>query len=279
MKYEWKATKKILLPLNLTIVLITLMGCVFLGTDILQSESSIPLVVLLIVLYALSMVALCLASNIYLLIRFYKNLFSNEGYLMFTLPVNPVQLLNSKLIVAYIWSFFNALLTYISIFALTFSSSYYSAIHGDSNSKSTFLSRIISSIAGDATDSASFQEVFGYSELGFLFQFTIYLLISAFFSLTMGYFAIILGQLIEKYKLASSIAFYIVLYVSSQLISTITLIAINLSNITSNSLSSLELTRSIYSTIFPTSSISSLILGILFYVATLFIIRKKINLD
>ena len=82
LKYEWTATRRILIPVNLTIILITIVGCIFLGTDILQSENSIPLVILLIILYAISMIILDLVSTIYLLVRFYKNLFTAEGYLM-----------------------------------------------------------------------------------------------------------------------------------------------------------------------------------------------------
>lgn len=73
-KHEWHATKRILLPINLALLLITLVGCLFLGTDILQTENSLPLVILLLLLYALSLIALITVSGIYLLIRFYKNL-------------------------------------------------------------------------------------------------------------------------------------------------------------------------------------------------------------
>ncbi len=38
-----------------------------------------------------------------IVLRFHKNLYSNEGYLMFTLPVKPQMLLASKTIVAFSW--------------------------------------------------------------------------------------------------------------------------------------------------------------------------------
>lgn len=279
MKHEWIATRRILLPVNFTIVLITLVGCIFLGTDILHSENSLPLVILLIILYALSMMVLSLVSSIYLLVRFYKNLFTAEGYLMFTLPVTPVQLLNSKLFVACLWSFFNTLLTLASFFALGASSGYYSAVHGDSNKKSAFLSGFVSVMSKGAQDSASFRDVFGYSPLELLLLCFITLFIGAFFSLVMGYLSIALGQLVEKHKLACSIGFYIAFYIGIQIISSIIMVIVNLGTLLDSDLETLELTRSIYSSVLPTAAILHLVLGILFYIITHLIIRKKVNLD
>ena len=45
-----------------------------------------------------------LAMVIINLVNFYKNLITDEGYLMFTLPVRPIELLSSKVINACIWN-------------------------------------------------------------------------------------------------------------------------------------------------------------------------------
>ncbi len=278
-KHEWIATRRILLPLNFAIILITLVGCLFLGTNILHSQNSLPLVILLILLYAFSMIILTTISSVYLLVRFYKNLFTAEGYLMFTLPVTPVQLLNSKLITAYLWSFISSLLSIASIFALGFSSGYYAVAHNSSNTKEEFLSSFVYSLSDGTQSSFSFQDVFGYSAPDFLILCVITLLIGCFFSLTMGYLAIALGQLIGKYKLACSIGFYIALYISTQILSSTIMIIVNLHNITDDSASVFELTSSIYKTVLPITSLTSLVLGLLFYIITIFIMRKKVNLD
>lgn len=198
---------------------------------------------------------------------------------MFTLPATPIQLLNSKLIVAYIWESLNTLIWIGSIFALSFSSGYYSAVHGDATPKSAFLSGFSSAITGGATDSVSFAEVFGYSLPTFIILGIVVLLIGNFFSLAMGYLAIALGQLVKKHKLGCSIGFYIALYVVVQIISSIAIIGINLPAITNDSLSLLEFSNNVYRTLLPCSAVLSLILGILFYIITVFIMRKKVNLD
>lgn len=74
-------------------------GC----TEILNSEKELPeavyvLSMLGIVLVIISFVAFFILSEILVFLRFYKNFFTDEGYLTFTLPVKRSQLLNSKLI-------------------------------------------------------------------------------------------------------------------------------------------------------------------------------------
>lgn len=279
MKHEWKATRRILLPINFTIILITIVECLFLATDIFQNKSSLPLVILLLILYALSLLVLSTVSGIYLLVRFYKNLFTREGYLMFTLPVTPVQLLNSKLLVGFLWSAFNTLLSVGSLFSLGFSSAYYASVHGNSSSKGDFLSGFTYALTGGTNTPASFKSVFGYSALELLALCIVTFLIGCFFSLTMGYLAITLGQLIEKYKLACSIGFYIALYVITQILSGILMIGVNIKNITYASGDVLGVSLNIYQTVLPTTAILSLVLGVIFYIITLFVIRKKVNLD
>ena len=56
--------------------------------------------------------------SIYIAVRFYKNLYTDEGYLMHTLPVTPRQLLVSKLTVGSLWSFLVTILTLWAVFLI-----------------------------------------------------------------------------------------------------------------------------------------------------------------
>ena len=76
-------------------------GCI----SLLNSEREIPPVALVLagltlILVFVSYSALIFISMLFIFIRFYKNFFTDEGYLTFTLPVKRMQLLNSKLIVS-----------------------------------------------------------------------------------------------------------------------------------------------------------------------------------
>ena len=81
LKYEWKSVSRILLPLNLGIVLLTIIGCVILSTDIFDSEQALPLALLLFLFYTLSVITFTGITLIYIYVHFYKNLFTAEGYL------------------------------------------------------------------------------------------------------------------------------------------------------------------------------------------------------
>lgn len=278
-KHEWKATRRLMLPVNLAILMITLAGCGILSTNIFDNENAMPLAVFLTILYIFSLFALGMVTTVYLLIRFYKNLFTREGYLMFTLPATPIQLLNAKLVTGYIWALLNTCLTILSIGALGFSAGYHSARFGSPDDK-IFSNAITYQINGVTRELSSFEDVIGYSLPVFLLLLLGILLIGCFASLTMGYLSIVLGQLVEKYKLACSIAFYIAFSIIMQIANSIIMIVANIGHIihpASNDF--IAVTRTIYGSLLPISGILNLIFGFLFYFVTIAIMKKKINLD
>lgn len=278
-KHEWRATRRLMIPVNLAILAITLAGCGILSTNVFANENAIPLAVFLIVLYALSLFALGMVTTVYLLVRFYKNLFTREGYLMFTLPVTPFQLLNAKLITGYLWAVINTCLSILSIGALVgFTAGYHT--RSNSGTNSLFDPAITYQVNGTTREFSSFEDFFGYSMPVLLLICLILLLIGCFSSLTMGYLSIALGQLIEKYKLACAIAFYIALSILMQIINSISMIAANISTIIRpDTADSIEFFQNIYGSMVPLSIIVNLILGILFYMITIIIMKKKVNLD
>ena len=55
--------------------------------------------------------------------RFYKNLLTDEGYLMFTLPVSVGNLITGKLIVAAVWNIVCTIVAFLSVALLAFTGS------------------------------------------------------------------------------------------------------------------------------------------------------------
>ena len=73
--------------------------------NVLNAERDLPAVVdssaiTVLVLSIFSLFAFSVLSTILIFVRFYKNLFTDEGYLTFTLPVKRSSLINSKLIMS-----------------------------------------------------------------------------------------------------------------------------------------------------------------------------------
>ncbi len=76
------------------------------------------LVVLAIVFTIIGIVAFPIFSYIMIFVRFYKNFFTDEGYLTFTLPVKRSQLLNSKIMTSVITTISSATVIFLDIIIL-----------------------------------------------------------------------------------------------------------------------------------------------------------------
>ena len=104
LKHEFRATGRILVPVLGVVALLIVMANLSVRL-VSQAQSGFlsVLCVLVIVLAFIGVILSEIVPVIVMVIRFYRNLLSNEGYLMHTLPVNVHGLVWSKLIVSLVW--------------------------------------------------------------------------------------------------------------------------------------------------------------------------------
>ena len=110
MKYERKATARVMVPILLAVVLLAgVLRLLTLWRGWLDLESlsvfdpvSI-LMTLFTVVFILALIAAPVAALVLMILRFKTNLLSDEGYVMFTLPVSAHQLVWSKLLTSALW--------------------------------------------------------------------------------------------------------------------------------------------------------------------------------
>jgi len=69
-------------------------------------------------IYVLMIVAMFVAVTISVIMRFYKNMFGSEGYLMHTLPVKPWEHIVSKMLASSVWMLGSFVVTALSVFVL-----------------------------------------------------------------------------------------------------------------------------------------------------------------
>lgn len=264
LKYEWKDTSRLLLPINLVIILLTIIGCILLNTNLFDSDAGFLLTVPLVGIYVLSIIAFSFTTLIYIYMRFYKNLFTAEGYLMHTLPVTRNELFHSKLIMGYFWFFLNSMLTALSTSALGFSVGFHEAATG----------------MADEID-ISFTELFGCSPLVLLLWALAVLVVSSLSSVLMGYVSILLGQSMERNKLAAAVGFYFGIYMVIQFISSLAMLLPTIVEIMNevDEESSLDFMTNGLQLILPSMFIFYLVLCIIFYVTCRILINRKVNLD
>ncbi len=277
LKYEWRATCKVMVIMDSALILLTLAGCCILHTDIFNHTDAVPMAVLMVTLYALSLTALGIATLFYLYFRFYRNLFTQEGYLMHTLPVTPLQLLHSKLIVGYIWTLLNASLIMVSILCLAFVAGYHFAVtHGMDGIWDRMIKELALESPAAENGINAFYKIFGYTPLEFFRQLIWLQLIGSFVSLLTGYVSILLGQLIEKYKLMASVGFYIALYIINQIFCSILMLVPGLQILVQDTGNFLY---SYYRDMMGYAILSQFLVGIVFYIAAVFLMRRRVNLD
>lgn len=104
LKHEFRATGRIMGPLYL--VMLALALCANISARVLDASRSRLLNVLgglVIAAFVIAIIGTCVMALVLMINRFRTNLMSDEGYVMFTLPVSVHQLVWSKIIVSTVW--------------------------------------------------------------------------------------------------------------------------------------------------------------------------------
>lgn len=103
LKYDLRAIFRYWWIMAISSVGLSFIGGICLNTFIYSANSDPSAIVMLMAMLGLiatvvGLSAFFIVTEILIFVRFYKNFFTDEGYLTFTLPVKRSQLLNSKLI-------------------------------------------------------------------------------------------------------------------------------------------------------------------------------------
>ena len=198
LKYEIKATARIFLPLYLVLSVFAIINS-FMSFN--ADTFSLPQFITL-TLYIIILVGMFVASLIVMIQRFYKNLLSEEGYLMFTLPVKPYKHIVSKLIVSVMWVILSSITALASILIIA--------------SKEITFSEIFTDL-GMLWDRA--YSFLGASLYHLIIQMTIGLIVSVVTSILLIYVSIALGHLSNNHKILASIGAFLGIYVIAQIVS------------------------------------------------------------
>ncbi|MEL4107098.1 hypothetical protein AAFA46_09705 [Oscillospiraceae bacterium WX1] len=113
MKYEFKATGRIFLPLFGALLIVALINRVFI-----ELNFKVPMIIGT-TMSSFMIGAVCVVALVLTIQRFYRNLLKSEGYLMFTLPVTTDGLIWSKLIVAAIWTVVSFVAVTLALLVMT----------------------------------------------------------------------------------------------------------------------------------------------------------------
>ncbi len=187
MKYELKATTRIFLPLFAAALLSALINRVIM---LLSPDSWQAPAVISMTLYVIILIGMFVMTFIVLIQRFYKNLLSEEGYLMHTLPVNPWVHITGKLLISSLWTLLSGIVAILSVLIIA-------ADGGFLREAGHVLSEIIQGI----TDTKGAPLL--------VFQVILTFFIALFSGPLMIYAAIAIGHLVNDHRILASIGAYI----------------------------------------------------------------------
>jgi hypothetical protein len=126
LKYEFKATAGLLSLLSLAALGVGVLGGFLMRynmnmTDALASNEVLSVVSAVVLPFIfLSLFAYSFGGSIYLIVRFYKHKFTDQGYLTFTLPVRGWKIYVSSLVNMMFWSLMISLVTVLSFVCVFF---------------------------------------------------------------------------------------------------------------------------------------------------------------
>lgn len=232
-----------------------------------SGEQTDILLLLSYILYFTIVVALSTGTYLIAGIRFYKNMFTDEGYLTKTLPVTNGTHLLSKTIAGGIWSVINMLSVYLCTYIVAWVP-------------------YIKSAAEDHKEDilTEFGFTGKYADLSFSTALMVLLLFSCFgaiSSIIMIYASVALGQLFSSHRVLGAVVSY---FVISTLISVLSVIVMALFGHETRLLvtsSSYENDFNFISYMIEVMKITAVLMvasSVILYVMTHYIMKKKINL-
>lgn len=261
MKYEWKATWKLLVSANALTWLMTIIAWFMVKildrTGYSDFEMMDFMAVMVLLTYVLSMFAVSVGTGIYLIYRFYTSTYGDQGYLLHTLPVDTHHIIIAKLLVSAAWELINIVSIYLSVIFLFASSS----------EIFDYMMRGMK----DAIKYMGAEKITAFTVIMTLVAF----LFSVFAKLLKVGACISLGQLSSNHKLMLSFAWYIAIYVVEQIIQGV-YFAIQIAFY--KGLSYMDHV-SYFDHQWETVLIGGIISCVVFYLLTWYVMSRKLNLD
>ena len=292
MKYEWKNIWKAGTLMLLGMLVVTVIGCVVLrmpggvvtglldNNDINATQSWFVLssFVATLILYVIMLLASTWGMLIFLGIRFYRSMYTDEGSLSHTLPVTANQLFLSKVLVSGVWYLFITIGIGISVVALIVSLMTGLLNIGELSSVLTQYNGNIWEFMADAFYELgrTYEEEMGINLSHYVITLLLTYVAGPFITMVTLFGALTIGQLSSKHKGFMGILVYAGVTILSSIIgSTVQSAFMFGTNVMSSSGGFSVTTNMAY----DINVITSLLIAAIMYGVSYYIMNRKLNLD
>ncbi len=273
-KHEWLSTWKVPTALCIYLGVFTILGCVSFLSPMWESDNVIIelIAMLSVILYILSLFAITITVFVYFVVRFYRNMYTNEGYLTHSLPVRPWEHIFSKGLIFFIWMVITVIALTASIMLLLLTA--LSTVDGQT------IYMIWDSFKHEVAPelSAMWQELFGMSFGVYILVIITSCIISCVYAIMMIYLSISIGQLFNKHKLMASFVAYAVINCIMQLIASLLQLPIY-KILLADTITVNTAVPNMFRYMIFSSLALSMVVAVIYAFATEYITRKKLNLD
>lgn len=272
-KYECRDTAKLILVTYAALAIATVMGGLSfhqLNSRALWATSKLAetVFIILFAIYLIAIVGIFIGVFIYLCSRYYKTMYSAQGYLIHTLPVNPVSVLTAKLLTAFLWMFFTTVLAVLSFFIML-------GIGTGEN----ILSEILNYNYFNNLFSTNAFRLLGMTPAFFISYLFLSLFCSILYYILFVYASMAVGQLFQTGRTGFSILAGFCFYLLKQLCGTIALTVTNYTGIFSVLSASSEEMGSALRSIMLAGLFITVFLIALFYLVCVYVNKKRLNLE
>ncbi len=282
-KHEFKAVNRLMLPLHLGLIAVTIIGRFYVqfvmnrehvnysNYSLRMWENLID--VMLISAYVIALIAIFIITWLYLdILRFRKNLFTDEGYLMHTLPASAAEHIFTKLIVSTVWQIADGLLISLSVFAMVLNKSIIEEF-------SYFWNSLWS----------SFPQIFGVPTSIGIPMFILTALVDTITGTLIIYMCIAIGHSFNDHKILASIGIYMGYKFVANLLSSIVVALTGIGNFGNVNVTNIFFGVGVYSSGLNEAAyfwlnigfslVFSLVLGIGAFILTNHFMTKQLNLE
>lgn len=260
-KYEIKSTSRQFISIYLILIGLSIVLKFF---NVLSDKLEIMVLpsALFMFLYVVTIIGMFVITVIIAVQRFYKNLIGDEGYLMFTLPVEVHQQIFVKTVTAVMWTLTGIIAALLSVLIVAFYGNIFTDISG-------YIS-------------------VAYNSLKAQFGINMYLLALQIFGIAiltlaanylMIFAAISIGQLFRSHRAIGSVGAYFALYILNQILSVICLTVFSYTNKTNwIKLLNNDLTV-ISSSVLIFATLAAAFLACMYFLCSTYILKKRLNLE
>lgn len=265
-KYDFKSLNRYLIAIHIMLLIVAVLGrFTFVGRLMKEpyyqiSDAGMIVIGIGIFLFIIIFMVAVFGTLILVGIHFYKNLFSDEGYLTHTLPVSRGQLLAAKTISGSIWIFIDEVLLILSGVIL-------------------IMTRPLIEVYVEHKD--EIKGVLGVPKsmgcVKFVLLLLLILVISAVTNALTLYVSIVLGQLFANHRVLGAVVAYFCVNTVVSILSGLIGSAIGFSALVDGA-AAFDL-YSFYVRLFVMAIGMELVLGVVFYIVTYVLMKRKLNLN